>query len=76
MEQIDETWKLYENQSNKINDARMNLIILGTTIASSWLTSVIDAYFFSGYNAKKTNCIIFSLFTLAAKNLLQQEITH
>ena len=48
MDQIDQTWSIYENQSNKVNNARNNLIILGTTIASSWLTSVIDAYFFSG----------------------------
>ena len=44
---IDAAWNLYEQQSIKVNDARTNLIILGTTLASAWISSVIDTYFFS-----------------------------
>ena len=45
---IDASWVLYEQQSVTVNDAQTNMMILGTTLASAWLTSIIDAYFFSG----------------------------
>tara|TARA_Y100001958_G_scaffold145046_1_gene123461 strand:+ start:1859 stop:3601 length:1743 start_codon:yes stop_codon:yes gene_type:complete len=47
-EDIDASWELYEEQSVTLNDAQTNMMILGTTLASAWLTSIIDAYFFSG----------------------------
>ena len=47
-EDIDASWVLYEQQSVTVNDAQTNMMILGTTLASAWLTSIIDAYFFSG----------------------------
>ena len=48
-EDIDASWLLYEQQSVTVNDAQTNMMILGTTLASAWLTSIIDAYFFSGF---------------------------
>ena len=45
---IDATWALYEQQSQTVNDAQANLMIISTTMISAWLTSVLDAYFFSG----------------------------
>ena len=45
-EDIDASWLLYEQQSVTVNDAQTNMMILGTTLASAWLTSIIDAYFF------------------------------
>ena len=44
---IDATWALYEQQSATVNDAQTNLMILSTTLVSAYLTSIIDAYFFS-----------------------------
>ena len=44
---IDASWLLYEQQSNKVNDVQTNLILLSSTLASAWLSSVIDSYFFS-----------------------------
>ena len=45
---IDANWILYEQQSNTVNDSQKNLMILATTLASAYLTSIIDSYFFSG----------------------------
>ena len=45
---IDAKWSLYERQSNTVNDAQANLMVLATTFASAYLTSIIDSYFFSG----------------------------
>jgi len=44
---IDATWAIYEQQSATVSDAQTNLMILSTTLVSAWLTSIIDAYFFS-----------------------------
>jgi hypothetical protein len=44
---IDASWLLYEQQSNKLNDVQTNLILLSSTLASAWLSSVIDSYLFS-----------------------------
>ena len=45
---IDATWALYSKQSSTVNDAQTNLMVLATTLASAYLTSIIDSYFFSG----------------------------
>ena len=45
---IDANWILYEQQSNTVNDSQKNLMVLATTLASAYLTSIIDSYFFSG----------------------------
>ena len=45
---IDATWALYEKQSNTVNDAQANLVIISTTLVSAYLSSIIDSYFFSG----------------------------
>ena len=45
---IDANWILYEQQSNTVNDSQKNLMFLATTLASAYLTSIIDSYFFSG----------------------------
>ena len=45
---IDATWALYEKQSNTVNDAQTNLMIISTTLVSAYLSSIIDSYFFSG----------------------------
>lgn len=47
-ENIESTWDLYQKQSLVVNDAQTNLIIFSTTLFSSWLSGVIDSYFFSG----------------------------
>ena len=47
-ENIESTWDLYQKQSLVVNDAQTNLIIFSTTLLSSWLSGVIDSYFFSG----------------------------
>ena len=44
---IDEAWSLYEKQAIKVNDTQDNLMIIGTTLASAWISSIIDSYFFS-----------------------------
>ena len=44
---IDEAWALYEKQSIKVNNTQDNLMIIGTTLASAWISSIIDSYFFS-----------------------------
>ena len=45
---IDASWALYEKQSNTVNDAQTNLMIISTTLVSAYLSSIIDSYFFSG----------------------------
>ena len=45
---IDATWAQYEKQSNTVNDAQTNLMIISTTLVSAYLSSIIDSYFFSG----------------------------
>ena len=44
---IDEAWSLYEKQTIIVNDTQDNLMIIGTTLASAWISSIIDSYFFS-----------------------------
>ena len=45
---IDATWALYEKQSLTVNDAQTNLMILTTALISSYISGIIDSYFFSG----------------------------
>ena len=45
---IDETWSIYEGQTSKVNDAQTQLMIFSGTLVASWITSMIDAYFFTG----------------------------
>ena len=44
---IDATWTIYEQQSATVSDAQTNLMFLSTSLVSAYLTSIIDAYFFS-----------------------------
>ena len=61
---IDASWLLYEQQSNKLNDVQSNLIILSSTLASAWLSSVIDTYFFRVLNDQKIITLPCNLFLL------------
>ena len=45
---IDATWALYEKQSLTVNDAQTNLMVLTTALISSYISGIIDSYFFSG----------------------------
>ena len=47
-ETIDATWSIYEGQTSKVNDAQTQLMIFSGTLVASWITSMIDAYFFTG----------------------------
>ena len=47
-ENIDATWSAYEGQVTKVNDAQTQLMIFSGTLVASWITSMIDAYFFTG----------------------------
>ena len=53
-----------QQQSNKLNDVQSNLIILSSTLASAWLTSVIDTYFFRVLNDQKIITLPCNLFLL------------
>jgi hypothetical protein len=46
-EDIDATWTRYEKQANTVNNVQTNLIILSTTLISTYVSSIIDSYFFS-----------------------------
>ena len=45
---IDATWALYEKQSLTVNDAQTNLMVLTTALITSYISGIIDSYFFSG----------------------------
>ena len=47
-ENIEYTWDLYQKQSLIVNDVQTNLIIFSTALLSSWLSGILDSYFFSG----------------------------
>ena len=47
-ENIESTWDLYQKQSLVVNDVQTNLIIFSTALLSSWLSGIVDSYFFSG----------------------------
>ena len=45
---IDAKWALYSKQSSTVNDVRTNLMIFTTALISSYISGIIDSYFFSG----------------------------
>ena len=47
-ETISSTWDTYNTQVSLVNDSQTQLIIFSGVLASSWIMSIIDAYYFTG----------------------------
>ena len=45
---INSTWDTYNSQVNVVNDKQTQLMIFTGVFFGSWITSIIDAYYFSG----------------------------
>ena len=46
--QINSTWNTYNSQVNLVNDKQTQIKIFTVVLFSSWITSIIDAYYFTG----------------------------
>lgn len=47
-EVINSSWNVYNSQVKVVNDEQQQLLILSGVLASSWVLSLIDAYYLSG----------------------------
>ena len=46
--EIDRTWTLYSDQTDKKNSAQFQMIAFGTTLVGTWVASVVDAWLYHG----------------------------